>query len=210
MFQRQVERQEQRIRSRVERGARLPNGDAHRAGIGEAILSIERERGIDQVRHGLRCVGGDRSQGGRGLRHRLQELLVRRSLGTHEATGNEPKERGSERPQVGAAVDAIAVTERLLGRHEGGSAHRRACPRALGTARVLVAGDAEVQKLDPTLPGQKDVLGLDVPMNDAFGVRGFEDLENLIGDRQNVARTEREGHALPARLKRLSLEQLHH
>ena len=73
------------------------------------------------------------------------------------------------------------------------------------SARVEL-GQAEVQDLDPPVAGDEEVLGLEVAVDDALGVRGGEpprDLDRVVerlAQRQRAAR-----HALA---QRLAFEQL--
>ena len=73
------------------------------------------------------------------------------------------------------------------------------------------ARDAEVEHLRHAVLREEDVLGLDVAMNDAGGVRRGEDVEQAVGDRERVLRAAGGSpNAARARVGRLAFEELHH
>ena len=55
--------------------------------------------------------------------------------------------------------------------------------------------------------GHEDIGGLDVAVNDAFGVGGIERIGNLDGQRQNCSRLQRP--ARDAMLQRQAIQKLH-
>ena len=105
-------------------------------------------------------------------------------------------EHGAEREQVAASIDFFRA--RLLGRHISGGAEGGAVAGEMlfvdrGVVRSIEAlarrigrghdlRDSEVENLGVATLGDKDVGGLDVPMNDASGMSGVERIGDL--DRQ--------------------------
>ena len=74
---------------------------------------------------------------------------------------------------------------------------------------LLKARDSEVEDLEHTVAGEKEVLRLDVAMHDPLRVRGREDVEQLAGQLADFAQGQPAALPLPARVERLALEQLH-
>ena len=74
---------------------------------------------------------------------------------------------------------------------------------------VLDAGDPEVEHLQGPVARRKDVRGLDVPVNDPFGVCGGEDVEELIGDGEDRPRVKPLTAALHEGLQPGPVQQLH-
>ena len=68
-------------------------------------------------------------------------------------------------------------------------------------------GQAEIQNLGLPSVGQENVRGLDVPVNDAFGVRGIERVGGL--DRGIEQRIKGQRAARDAMLQRGALQQFH-
>ena len=93
-------------------------------------------------------------------RHRERRLALERGDAREHLI-----ERHAQRIQVAAVVERLAL--RLLGAHVQRGAHRHAGLGHLEAVGVLIAAEAEVGDLDLTLPGQQDVLGLDVAMDQA-------------------------------------------
>ena len=64
--------------------------------------------------------------------------------------------------------------------------------RALGVAavrlRLVALGQAEVEDLHPPVGGEEQVLGLEVAVDDALGVRGGEAASHLGRDLERLAR----------------------
>ena len=68
----------------------------------------------------------------------------------------------------------------------------RAAPRDAGCPRGLLdPGDPEVEDLGPAVVRQEDVVGLDVAVDDAAGVRGREAVGDLGGDLDRLLGRER-------------------
>ena len=63
--------------------------------------------------------------------------------------------------------------------------------------------------LSDAVAREEEVLRLDVAVDDALGVRGGEHVEELVGEASDLDASSRCPLALPARLERLALEQLH-
>ena len=116
-------------------------------------------------------------------------------------------EHGAERPDVGALVDGLAP--RLLGRHVGGGAEdharlrhrgrrdrrrvRRRSPSLSPGPRPASIAFARPKSSTFTVPSgaHLDVGGLQVAMDDALLVRGFERLGDLLRDRQRLVERNR-------------------
>jgi len=102
-----------------------------------------------------------------------------------------------QRPSVG-----------LFGRHEGWGANDR--PLA-GQARVVTdrPGQAEVEDDDPApLPLQPDIVGLEVPVDQADGMGGVQPLGNLAADPRDLGRRQRPVAPQPG-FERFAAEQGH-
>ena len=125
-----------------------------------------------------------------------------------------------QREEVGAGVRDLPA--RLLGRHVGHRAHRRArggelvglhrgrAPRSAPrrpTARALDLGEAEVQDLRLAPRVHEDVGGLEVPVDDPLRVRRLERVRDL--DPHLQQRPELERPSPDPLAQRLALEQLH-
>jgi hypothetical protein len=87
----------------------------------------------------------------------------------------------AEREYVAAHADHFAA--RLLGRHVRRRSHHLA---VVCHQRELVDrfGETEVGDLDSALAREDDVGGLDVAMDEVFGVRGFETVADVEHDRE--------------------------
>ena len=82
--------------------------------------------------------------------------------------------------------------------------------RARGRGRIVVAhrlGQAEVEHFHFLVWRDLDVGGFEIAMDDAFVVRGFERVSNLMGDAQDVI--DRHRPALQALGERLPLDEFH-
>src|SRR5678809_904588 len=109
----------------------------------------------------------------------------------------------AERPEVAAIVDVLA--EDLFRGHVGECAERRA---GLGEARAVAElRDAEVHDLDAAIRRQQDVVRLDVPVDNAAGMRSMKTLGDLDAERLHLTYGQRTGPQ--PRLERFSFNQLH-
>ena len=141
-----------------------------------------------------------------GCRRSFEGRKTRRHLVEHRA------QRELVRPEVHRMPGG------LLGRHVGHRPHGDPGPcrsrngfsgRRLSAVfeRMGQLGQPEVQDLDDPVRRHHDVLGLQVPMDDAGGVSTGEPFGDLRGDREDLAKGERcAGRELP---ERLSFDELH-
>src|SRR4029453_3791580 len=109
----------------------------------------------------------------------------------------------AERPDVAALVDRTPA--RLLRTHVRGSARDRS-----RTSRGRFLGDfrqAEIQQLDDAVRRNLDVPWLQVAMNAAFFVRGFERFSDLSSNRERLGYWQR-ASSNPIRQRR-SAHKLH-
>jgi hypothetical protein len=153
------------------------------------------------------------------LRHDGADLLALE----REPAGQAPVRDDRGRPQIGLVIDVLRAHE-LLGAHVRGRAEGRTRGRAQCVelpAQVL--GDAEVEDLDDGIVGaqeglvgrgaargadQEQVARLDVPVQDAEGVRLVQALARLDDDGQRGTRAEAP-LAVEPRGEAFPLEQLH-
>ena len=68
-------------------------------------------------------------------------------------------------------------------------------------------GEAEIEQLGLAALGDENIRGLDIAVNDAFGVRGFERVGDLDAEIEKLLGLERA--AFDAMLERFAFEQLH-
>ena len=134
----------------------------------------------------------------------------------------------AERPDVRAFVGRAPA--RLLRRHVGGRAENHAhlsawpavasgkggsrerrrilgVPRPRRTRRIHRFREPEVQHLHRAVPTDLDVRGLQIAMDDALLVRGFQGRRDLLRDRQRVG--ERHRTARDVHRQILALDELH-
>ena len=82
--------------------------------------------------------------------------------------------------RVDVAREVGALAPHLLGAHELGRAHHLADRGGVGALdRVALLGEAEVHEPHPPLPVHHDVRGLEVAVDDAGIVHGFEAAQDL-------------------------------
>ena len=122
--------------------------------------------------------------------------------------------------KIGAAVEFLAA--QLLGRHVG---HGADCGSGTGQVEVGGVGDglriaaggaggagnfcqAEVENLGVAAVGHENIGGLDVAVNDAFGVRGVEGVGHF--DRKREQALQFHWLAVDEVLQRLAGEAFHH
>ena len=105
-----------------------------------------------------------------------------------ERAGGHLVEHRAEGKNVGASVEVFA--ERLFGRHVGDGAESAARTGevwivgagdggAVGSGGGVSFGQTEVENFGVTTLGHEKICGLDVAMDDAFGVGGVEGIGNL-------------------------------
>ena len=156
------------------------------------------------------------SSGGSSLQDRRHRVARRVAL-ERLLAGEQLVEDRAEGEDVRAVVDRQPAD--LLGRHVAHRAHDRAGlgvaaagarrrARLLGRSRVDALGQAEVEDLDVAVVRHEDVLGLQVPVDDALAVRGGEALRDL--ERPVDRLLLRHGRAVELAAQRLALEQLRH
>jgi hypothetical protein len=183
----------------------------HRCGVGVATLAVPGEGAIDDEGEVLGEVGGDGAKGGRGLGGDLEEQL---ELGVGEvdvAPGEGAKEGSADGVEVGAAVE-VAEAHDLLGGHEGGGPEDGAGlggdPAGRVAAAIADASDAKVEDLEAPIGEEKEVIGLEVPVDDPCRMGGDEDVEEAIGEAQQGV----DGGApllVEEVLERVAFEELH-
>ena len=212
-----------RVRRRGPRAARARSDRGH---VGEQRRELGRR--LDPVGGILRQEAGHQRVGAlrRGRHARAQarrrgvevgrDALQRAPVFVERpGAGEELHEHAAHRVEVGAMIDARGGSA-LLGSHE------RGCPEddaALGRAVAVPAlahqlGDPEVEHLDPVATAleighQEDVVGLDVAVDDALGVRGGERAGDAAHDGQRLGLWQPTAGAQP-RAQRLAVEQLQH
>ncbi len=137
----------------------------------------------------------------------LRDQLARRDAGERRHTDDHLVEDAAERIQIGAMIDR-ARSARLLGSHVARRAEQRAVDR-LREAVALIGelGDAEVEQLRPIAGEHEHVVGLEIAVVDAFGVRGGERACDAEPDRARFGLAQRA--ARDPRLQRFAVEQLH-
>jgi hypothetical protein len=115
-------------------------------------------------------VGPELAERRRILEGRLEHDRERVVAGEGRLPGQALPEDAPEREEVDAGVD-VARAVGLLGRHVAGGAERRARGGEL-SAQVGDAGDPEIEDGHPRdlAPGQEEVGGLEIAMNDAESV----------------------------------------
>ncbi len=183
----------------------------HRLRRREAVVAAPRERPRDERR--------DRAGEGRARHLAQRGRVVVAFEGKHShrvllGEGESPRERSkhdrAERVKIRARVDEARV-EPLLRRHVRERADRRVGGRErLGVVERLA--DAEVDELgDLAAAGaaQKDVVGRQIAVEDARGVRGAERPEYLLDNRTAVGEREH-ARAFQPLAQRLAHQPLAH
>ena len=107
-------------------------------------------------------------------------------------SGDHLVEHGAEGVQIASPVER-RLAEGLLGAHvldgADGEARGRLGAAAGARARVEELGDAEVEQQHPAgLLFEHHVVGLDVAVHEALGVRVGQRLEDRLGDLHRVGR----------------------
>ena len=167
-------------------------------------------------------ISGCRRAGGRG---RAIENGIEDKSGGVAAEGQRSRshfvEHGAEGEQIRAGVEFLAAN--LFGRHVGHGAESGAGTgemvgidaeggeRSGGgfglRARVRDLGEAEVEDFGVAALGDEEVGGLDVAVNDAFGVSGIERVGNFDGEVEEAVKLH--GTAGDEVLQSLTLQAFH-
>jgi hypothetical protein len=164
----------------------------HRAHLGQERAGVERAGG------GV-AAGGAQDEvvdGGRDARHdgaRRRDVLVHVPVGDRQrAVGLVRRRPGQQLPEhdaggvdVGARVGA--AVDDLLGGEVGDGAEQQAGGGGEGGG-LDGAGQPEVGDLDPAVVGDQQVLGLDVAVHQARGVRGGQRAQDGLEQRERLRR----------------------
>jgi hypothetical protein len=164
-------------------------GESERGVVAMAGLPLE-TAGDDglQISRGR---GDERPEARSFLVDDLEEQLGGRARMERSPPREELEERDAERVDVGAAVDALVLPERLLGRHVGGRSDDEPGHGQRGR-RGLLAGEAEVQDHGPLILGSDhDVVGLEIAMDEPGPVRRVKRLGHPPHDVDLLFRAER-------------------
>ena len=183
-------------------GCRMGPGEGRleRSGRREAVGGQLRERDLDRaddVARQRRAHDAERAR-------RLLEVSRQHAAGPRAREGGRARQHlvhdACQRVLIAAAVHFGA--RRLLGAHVGGRAERHARGgERVATGLAHGVRDAEVGD-HGVAPGQQNVLGLDVAVDDAPAVRVVERLGHFGGDLQRLGRGEPRlaGQALAQRI----------
>ncbi len=191
-------------------------GDELRGGLRARVGALG-ERAHHDAREGLADGGvgrGDHRRGGHGL-----DVAGHHHHGVLVDEGRVPDqhlvEQDAERVEIAAGVERSAL--RLLGGHVAGGAEDRAGLRLERVDRSLLAldlGDPEIQDLADLgfvaagAAGEKEVIGLEIAVNDALLVGLFEREQGLARDAHGLGDLDARG-PLQAGAEGLALEHLH-
>ena len=171
-------------------------GGEQLGGRGKALARV---LGQEAGNNGLKNGGhaGIEKRQGRGVM--MEDALTGSDEGTGEegiSAGESFVENHAQGEEVGAAVGNFLAQE--LRGHVGGSTgeggeaiHGRA---AIGAGEV--ASQAEVEDLHLTGGGEHDVFRLDIAMNDAVRMSGYEGLGALQGDFEELLQSKRAAQTL--------------
>jgi hypothetical protein len=164
-------------------------GAAEVAGRGVALVRRLGERAGD---HPVEvAVGTVLAHGRRRLGEVRPELRLVVVAGERRAPGERVVEEAAEAVDVGARVDPLAAD--LLRRDEVERADPVPGPRR--ALRDLALREAEVGEVDVVFGAEQDVGGLDVPVDEAGGVRGVERGADLGDDPRHARRGQWAGAA---------------
>ncbi len=139
-----------------------------------------------------------------------------------ERAGGHLVEHRAKAEKIAAGIERLAA--RLLGRHVGHRAERRAGAGEMGgfqgglgvagqggggalAVALNLLGQAEIEDFGVAAGGDEDVGRLDVAMDDALFVRGVERVGDFDAERQQ--QSERQGLFRDAVLEGLALQKLH-
>ena len=158
---------------------------------------FSRQRRTTRSRCGGTAPAG--SAGGSSLRIAVIRSTVE-SPAKARLAGEHLVEHGAEREDVGAMVGGLAAhllrapcSRRCPAPARGPSAawSRRCVTVAFRSGVLDQPGQAEVEDLGAAVGGDEDVVGLQVAVDDALGVRGGQALRDLHGQVGRLARRER-------------------
>ena len=133
------------------------------------------------------------------MRHLRDDVDDVRAL-VHATTGEEPEDDGADREDIAATVDRLRATLGLSGAMYDGVP--RAMPARVTTLR-REARESEVEDLHPREAEgtvallQHQVLGLEIAMDHALRVGSGEDVEDVVGDREDLVGGERSAGSGP-------------
>jgi hypothetical protein len=140
----------------------------------------------------------------RVFRHHCREG-IRDSIALEQLiTGEQLPQHDSESPNIGALIDGQRPS--LLGRHISRGAHddsrhgQRRRIRGTGILGCVVfcgLGQPKIQDLDYAIGLDLDVGGLQIAVNNALFVRGFERIRNLARDAYSFFARQRSAGGLP-------------
>ena len=134
-----------------------------------------------------------------------EALGIRRGLvnfgSRDQGEGNRP-----DAPHVRSRVDLPRPPVGLLRRHVFGSPQHLSGDR--GARSVEEACDAEVEHLELAAGGEKQVVRLDVAVDDSLPVRRREDVEHAIAHVDGLDHAKATAEPLPTGFHRLALEQI--
>ena len=197
----------------------LPKLDARLADVAQALLRVALQAALEQGPEPRRRSRGQLRPVGFAHQNRRERVA-------HGLAGEEPltcqhlEDDDAKGPDVRTLVDAPAA--RLLGGHVPRGAEDEPCvghlarhgrrpgePAAARRGRVVLPSlcQAEVKDLDGAVRRDLDVGGLQVPVDDAYLVRGFEPFGDLLRDGDRFL----DGNRPPAQSSRevLTFDQLH-
>ena len=133
------------------------------------------QAGVDDAPESLRQVAGRILQSGRRIAQDRRRHFQRRAATEGQFAGRHLVEDDAEGEYVGALVRLFAA--QLFGRHVVEGADHRPGEGRSRLQRLAVVGrdqlgETEVQDFDLTVVGHHHVCRLQIPVGDAFGVRG--------------------------------------
>ncbi len=173
----------ERAQAQVERAPELHH-------VGEAVVGALFEAAAHGPLHdgGQAVVGGEVCEAGHGRGQVGHQQAGAALVGEGRAADEQAEEQAAEGVDVGAAVHGVA--HGLLGGHvHRGADHRVHAGEVRGVVEVL--GDAEVDEMDVwdgvanEGTGHEQVARLEVAVDDALGVGGFEGPGDLLREREN-------------------------
>ena len=180
----------------------------HLARILEAIAAVPRERLVDDLDQLDGQVRRETSDGRHRLRRGHDERFLLGPAVVDAMTRDERVHHRADGEEVGAAVELIDETHRLLGRHVRRRSERGAGRGAL-RGGITHLRDAEVEHLDLAFVGDEDVRGLEIAVDDVDRVTRREAVDDALADLEHAADGHRAAALLPGVADGLAEEQLH-